>query len=384
MKTAKDIMTKKVWTLSPKEPIKKAINLMDKYGIKEIPILDSKNFVGMITYYDILDFVRLNPNEKISSLMIKPPTVEPNTSIEDTISLMMESGVEAVPVLKDNKLVGLISDYDILKTFSGSPKFKGLKIREFMQESKNLLKESNTISQARRIMRFNKIQKVPIVDDKGLLIGVVKSIDILKTFYEAPKKGIREGDKAGNSTNPLMMPVSNVITTNLPEVHPEDSVEKTLKEILNKNLKGVPVIDKEGRVVGVFERWDVLDKLVERKFKEGVWLNFSGFLLPLETVNTIRNYLQPNIKKMKIFCPDLRNINIHIKKLHGATPKKWNYEVKVQLIKKSGRSEIITNKEAWYGYNLMFTLQDSFNKLIYLLERKYKKKSRKYTKKSKQ
>lgn len=384
MKTAKDIMTTKVWTLSPKDPIKKAINMMDKYGIKEIPILDSKKFVGMITYYDILDFVRLNPDEKISSLMIKPPTVGPDESIDKVISLMMQSGVEAVPVLKDNRIEGLISDYDILSNYVDSSKIKGLKIRGVMQEAVNLLKSDDSISQARRIMRFNKIQKIPIVDSDGRLVGIINSLSILKTFYEAPKKGLREGDRAGNSTNPLMMPISNIMVTNLPEVHPEDSVRSTLKEILHKNMKGIPVTDKEGRVIGVFERWDILDKLVERKFREGVWMNFSGFLLPLETVNMLKDYLQSNIKKMKMLCPDLKSINIHIKKLHGATPKKWNYEINVHLIKKSGKKEVVSNKNTWYGYNLMFTLQDAFNKLIYLLERKYRKPKKNRGSKSKQ
>ena len=180
-------------------------------------------------------------------------------------------------------------------------------------------------------------------------------------------------DRSGISVNPLMMPVKALMRTNIPEIYPKDGVHIALKKIFDAQLKGAPVIDSNRKVIGLFERWRVLDKIVERKFKEGVWLNFSGFPLSVETIELIKEYLSSDIRKMKMICKDLKSIDIHIKKLHGATPEKWNYEVHVHLRKKAGKGEIVTSREPWYGYNLMFTLQDAFSRLLAQLEKKCKK-----------
>ncbi len=362
-------MTKSIKTASPDEPIKKVVARMERYGIKEIPIVENKKLVGMITYYDILDFVRADPNEKVSTLMIKPPIIAPDTPIGEIIELMVKTGVEAVPVIDKEKIIGLVSDYDILLNMLNDSKIRRLKVRDVMDESTKLLKETDPISEARRIMRYHRWERLPIVDSEGKLIGMITSMDILRTFYKMPKEKMGRQDKSGRAINPLMMPVKSLMEKDIPEIHPKDKVSETLKKLIDKKLKGVPVVDEENKVIGMFERWNVLDKLIERKFKEGVWLKFSGFPLSIETVEILKDYLKSDIKKMKIICPDLVSIDIHIKKLHGATPKKWNYEVNVHLITRSGKGAVVTNREAWYGYNLMFTLQDAFNRLISQLEK---------------
>jgi len=373
LKTAKDIMTKNVKTASPDEQIKKVVSKMERYGIKEVPIVENGIFVGMVTYYDILDFVRADPEEKVSTLMIKPPIVSPDTPIGDVITLMVKTGVEAIPVLDGEKLVGLISDYDILKSLLNDRRIKGLKVRDVMEEEIKVLTEDESVSEARRWMRHNRWNMLPVVDEEGKLLGAITSLDILRTFYKKPKEKLGRKDRAGKAINPFSMPVKSLIIRDLPEVKPKDSVSNVLKSLLDRNMKGVPVVDDEKKVVGLFERWKVLDKLAERKFKEGVWLHFSGFPLKIETIELIKDYLKSDIRKMKQICPDLESINIHIKKIHGATPEKWNYEIKVHLLKSAGRGEVVTSKEPWYGYNLMFTLQDAFNRLLTQLQKKYKK-----------
>lgn len=377
MKTAREIMKKDVICASPDEPIKNIIAKMDNHGIKEMPVVENKKIVGMITYYDILDFVRADPNEKASSLMIKPPVIAPEASVEEVIDLMLHSGVEAIPVVENEIMAGLISDYDVLMHLLDDAKIKKLKVRDVMNEDTKLLKANDPVSEARRIMRYHKWHKLPIVDAKGKLMGMITSLDILTAFYKQPKERIGNTDSAANKTNPLMLPVSNFMKKNVPELDMEDNISEVLKKLLNSKLKGAPIVDKSKKVIGMFERWAVLDKLIEKKYRDGVWLNFSGFPLSIETIDLVKDYLSADIKKMKRLCPELESIDTHIKKLHGATPEKWNYEIKVKLNKSSGKAEIVSGKESWYGYNLMFTIKDAFNRLMSQLEKKSTKQKNK-------
>jgi len=226
-------------------------------------------------------------------------------------------------------------------------------------------------------MRYHRWHKLPIVDSNNKLMGMITSMDILTAFYKNPKERIGSTDSTANKTNPLMLPVSGFMKTNIPELSMEDNVSDVLKKLLNKRLKGAPIVDKSKRVIGMFERWSVLDQLIEKKYKDGVWLNFSGFPLKVETVDLVKDYLSADVKKMKRLCPKLESIDTHIKKLHGATPEKWNYEIKVKLKKSAGKAETVSGKEAWYGYNLMFTIKDAFNKLISQLEKKSEKQKNK-------
>ncbi len=373
MKTAKDVMNENIITLGPDKTIRETVSKMEKHGIKEIPITENEKILGMVTYYDILDIFRATPEEKISRLMINPPKVEKDEKLEKIITIMVKSGIEAIPVVENEKIIGLISDYDILKNITEDERLKEMKISDVMNESVKLLNEDDPISKARRIMRFHKWERLPIVDKNGKCLGMISSIDILKSFYRFPKEKMGREDRAGKKTNPLLAPVKNLMEKEFPKLNPEDSVSKSLKEILEKQLKGVPVLDKNNYAIGVFERWNILDNLVERKFKEGVWLNFSGYDLKIETVDLIREHIKPEIRRMKKMCEDLEKINVHIKKIHGSKPNEGSFEVNLHLHKKAGKGKVVTQKEPWQGYNLIYTLKDAFRKMEEQVRSKYKK-----------
>lgn len=373
MKTAKDVMNTNLITSNPEETIKDTVSKMEKHGIKEIPILEDGVYVGMATYYDILDVFRANPEEKISRLMIKTPKADEDMDIDELITLMVKSGLEAIPILENEKIIGLVSDYDILNKMIDSEKIEDIKIKDVMNESIKLLKENDPVSEARRIMRFHRWERLPIVDENGKCIGMISSIDILKNFYRFPKEKMGREDRAGKKENPLSLPVKNFMETEFPKINPDKTISEALKELLERKIKGVPVLDDNGYVIGIFERWYVLDKLVERKFRDGVWLNFSGYDLKIETVDLIKENLKPEITRMKKICEDLERIEVHIKKIHGSKPNQGSFEVKIHLHKKAGRGKVVTQKEPWQGYNLIYTLKDSFKKMEEQIRSKYKK-----------
>jgi predicted transcriptional regulator len=54
LKTAKDVMTKNVITVSSEEKIKDAVQKMEKNGVKELPVMSENKMLGMITYFDLI------------------------------------------------------------------------------------------------------------------------------------------------------------------------------------------------------------------------------------------------------------------------------------------------------------------------------------------
>ena len=123
-KKVKEIMTTDVITTTSDIDVVYAFEKLMKNKISALPVVDDDKLVGIITATDvghnlILDKYELGTN--VEEIMIKSVvTVSPEDSIETAIKIMKEgvssSGIlNQLPVLEDGKLVGIISDGDIIQ-----------------------------------------------------------------------------------------------------------------------------------------------------------------------------------------------------------------------------------------------------------------------------
>ena len=110
-----EIMTRKVITATPKEKIKRASEIMVKYGISQLPVVDGNRVVGIVTEEGIVR--NLSPNiadEPVEKIMEPPlPTVSEDRDISAIRPLLeLHPGVL---VTKRGELVGIITRSDLLK-----------------------------------------------------------------------------------------------------------------------------------------------------------------------------------------------------------------------------------------------------------------------------
>ena len=122
-KKVKEIMTTDVITTTCDVDVVCAFEKLMKNKISSLPVVEDEKLVGIITATDvghnlILDKYELGTNVK--AIMVKPVvTVSPEDDIETAINIMKEgasSGIlNQLPVVEDGKLVGIISDGDIIQ-----------------------------------------------------------------------------------------------------------------------------------------------------------------------------------------------------------------------------------------------------------------------------
>ncbi len=127
-----EVMSKKLITVKKSDSLKKAQGLMVEKSIRHLPVVDDKDLLGIITESDIRGafigkvtktqagkVALLNPSRmKVSDYMTKEPmVVGPETHIEDAALIIYKYKIGALPVIKRNKLVGIISIMDILGIF---------------------------------------------------------------------------------------------------------------------------------------------------------------------------------------------------------------------------------------------------------------------------
>ncbi len=124
-----DIMNKKLITLHPKDKISQAEEIFKTYKIHHIPIVVSSQLVGILSMGDIFYSRKqksINADKFLNNVDIALMTVEeimthnpycigPEASITDALNTLESKRVNALPVVEDEKLVGLITTYDLLK-----------------------------------------------------------------------------------------------------------------------------------------------------------------------------------------------------------------------------------------------------------------------------
>ena len=137
-KMAQDYMSTKVFTTTPGTPIESACKIMVRNGLRRIPIVGgeadiskaAKKLLGIVTSTDIIRFLNskelfdnLNSNAaskvletKISEIMVKDAIIaEPEDKIGEICELFKVSNIGGVPVVRDNVIVGIITERDILR-----------------------------------------------------------------------------------------------------------------------------------------------------------------------------------------------------------------------------------------------------------------------------
>ena len=136
--TVQDYMSPKVFTTTPGTPLEGACKIMVRNGLRRIPIVGgeadiskaAKKLLGILTSTDIIRFLNakelfdnLNSNlatdvleqTKISDIMAKDPiTVEPTMTIGELCELFSEKNIGGVPVVKNDQVLGIITERDIL------------------------------------------------------------------------------------------------------------------------------------------------------------------------------------------------------------------------------------------------------------------------------
>jgi acetoin utilization protein AcuB len=130
-------------------------------------------------------------------------TVDPEMPINEALTLMRREHIRRTPVIKDGKLVGIVSDKDLLNA-SPSPAtslsiwemnylLSKITVKDVMTKDVRTVTDDTPIEEAARIMADNKIGGLPVTRDEKV-VGIITETDLFKIFLEmmgAREKGVR-------------------------------------------------------------------------------------------------------------------------------------------------------------------------------------------------
>jgi len=123
--TVGQFMTSDLFTVQPDDIIDFAATLMDWRHVRHVPVEDGKGrLVGLVSHRDLLKLIaqgRVNKQQKLTvgEIMNKEPiTVTPATNTVEAIRLMREHQIACLPVVQDDKLMGILTEHDLIEVAS--------------------------------------------------------------------------------------------------------------------------------------------------------------------------------------------------------------------------------------------------------------------------
>jgi acetoin utilization protein AcuB len=125
-----DVMTKDPLTVTPTESIGQADDLMNTNRIRQLPVVEGKNLVGIVTDRDIRSFLsgslldspeareRALASQVREIMTTEPMTVSLDDDLQEAVELMIDEKVGGIPVVDEAEgLVGIVTYVDILRCF---------------------------------------------------------------------------------------------------------------------------------------------------------------------------------------------------------------------------------------------------------------------------
>jgi len=148
----KDVMSENVITISPEESIRDAIEKMAKNNVSGLIVVENEKVVGIISESDIIKFLSSGFPE------IKTPI-----NVALSILQVLEGGIK---IMNEMKKIG------------------ELKVKDLMNKRVFSVKPEDTILEAARIMSKKDVRRLPVIDENGKLVGVISRTDILKALVK--------------------------------------------------------------------------------------------------------------------------------------------------------------------------------------------------------
>ncbi|HIH61729.1 MAG TPA: CBS domain-containing protein [Methanobacteriales archaeon] len=276
---AKDIMSKKIYYVKVPGNRAQALEIMRKKNVSGLPVVKegSDKLVGVITRSDIIE----NPDEEqIALIMTRNPIVaSPEDPVTLVASKMVKNNIRRIPIVENDKLVGIITAYDIVSRAIAQMDIDS-PVEDYMILNIPATWDRTPLNIAFEIMRYFKLKVLLTINNEARLSGILTETDFLNESEVVSERTVHntpvgtEGDRwTWDSRNVLYViknqlkfsdkEVRDVATTELVTVTKTTSVSECAKKMKKSKIEQIPVIDFEGELVGLLRAQDLIKALVD-------------------------------------------------------------------------------------------------------------------------
>lgn len=253
---ARELMTARPITLSPDAPLSRAIGIMRAKSIHELPVLRNNRLAGMITFESIARRSNLPLTTKVEHLMVLPPLITAQTGFPEVAEQLLAAGLRAAPVVgRRGELVGIISRTDLVRTLPQITAIAERRVDEIMSPVGLTIPENEGVGTLFAQIRLLEEHPLPVVDRKGRLVGAVGIADMGGLFWKPTAAGKRDSKRRTGGLQDVE--VGSIMRSPAVTVPSGASTAAAARLMGREKVSSVFVVE-EGRPLGVVSQGDLL------------------------------------------------------------------------------------------------------------------------------
>lgn len=326
MRTAGDIMNTDVKTLTLDHTVEAFCRFMENYRVRHAPVVDypdgdksSPEFIGIVSERDVLrlglprteeidteeiDPVQIDPRamrQLLTQIVArKPKSVSPTASIPQVIETMLDNHVDIVPVQDETGLAGIITTADMLQrtvklgealevlfdasendnlfddlelTYADAARafhsFAGLTAGDAMTADVISLGIADVLGSAKDMLQQHRFRHMPIVDEQGVLVGIISDRDILRELPFAGRRPPTDSAEfrshlfeVDESSISLEIPLERIMTRQVSCVLAEAKLSDAALTMRKKKISCLAVVQGERKLCGIITVVDIMRSLL--------------------------------------------------------------------------------------------------------------------------
>jgi CBS domain-containing protein len=256
--TAKDIFSKGLKSVQDNDTLSRCLDGFKKGSPPVMAVLDEKGkYVGMITRRTVLrsrlDFTAA----KVRSLMQVAPQVSPDMPLGELAKLMIGSGMRQLPLFDKGKLLGFVTDEDVIHGAVGDEWGRG-GVEKVMTRAPHTIEANRSVGAVLGLMREFGISHVPVMEG-GKLVGMVSIEDILENIYW-PQRRQTTGDIVGEKIETLGVAVKGIMASPVVTVDGKTSLRDAEAQMHKNDVACLAVVSGD-RLVGIVTKLDFLEQI---------------------------------------------------------------------------------------------------------------------------
>lgn len=257
------------------------LQIMSDYGKTAIPLVkkDTQELAGMVSR---LDLMRKAEEDQLALLMDRnPPVISQTNDVEEAVRILLDKGIRRLAVVDSKRrLKGMITVHQIIRKII-SLQYADELITPFVERQVTAVWENTPLKAAYTIMRLAATDVLPVISDKGDLVGIISVSDIINlseivresrsTAVSAASEGTDWSWDATTvlyiSTNELQLPdkpISEVMISGIITTYEQATIGDVTKIMRRHDIDQLPVTTAQGELVGIIRDKNLMKILLQK------------------------------------------------------------------------------------------------------------------------
>ena len=288
----RDVMTRDVRSVRSDARVREAVEALVGQAYRALPVVDaSGSLVGVVSNSDFVErggleariellnvmgerdrkqYLKRLTDRPVSVVMTGDPvTVKPTATLAEATRLLSERRLKRLPVIdSDGHLVGILCRADVLRAVAEA----------FPRREREAAASSETIRVARDVMRTDapvveadadlpevvdavcstRLNRAIVIDKDSRVVGVLSDAAVLRALGSAGGSVVGALMRGVGIADAPKVAARDLMTSHAHAVGPETALSQVARVMTEHRRKIVPVIDADGRLLGIIDRADLL------------------------------------------------------------------------------------------------------------------------------